>query len=222
MPEAPFDAGGPTGLLSSGRLEAFSDGVLAIAITLLILDVKVPDATEGQLPSKLARQWPSYTAYAVTFLIIGIIWVNHHYLFDRVRVVTRGVLYLNIILLMSVAFLPFPTALLAEYLREDRNSHTAAAVYSTNMTLIGLAFVLLWYYLSRNPELLAEGTSAEDAYVAMKRSVVGPAVYGATIGLAFVSAPACLAAYAAMALYFMVWRARPSPRGTEQTEQRQP
>ena len=145
----------------------------------------------------------------MTFLVIGIIWVNHHYLFERVGVVSRGILYLNIILLMFVAFLPFPTALLAEYLREDRNGHVAAAVYSVNMTLIGVGFVLLWYYLSRHPELLADGTDADDAQVAMRRSVVGPAVYGATIGLAFISAPACLAAYAVMAVYFMLWRAGP-------------
>ena len=167
------------------------------------------------MTTQLADEWPSYSAYIVSFMVIGIIWVNHHYLFERVGVVSRGILYLNVILLMFVAFLPFPTALLAEYLREDRNGHVAAAVYSVNMTLIGVGFVLLWYYLSRHPELLSDGTDASDARVAMKRSVAGPAVYGATIGLAFISAPACLAAYAVMAIYFMLWRAGPATtRGT--------
>src|SRR4051795_10160430 len=104
-----------------GRLEAFSDGVMAIAITLLILDVKVPLAEEGRLAHDLAHQWPSYAAYVVTFLVIGIIWVNHHVLFERAAAVTRPIFYLNIFLLMGVAFLPFPTALLAEYLREAQN-----------------------------------------------------------------------------------------------------
>ena len=201
--------------LSSGRVEAFSDGVMAIAITLLILDVKVPVAGEGDLASKLAHQWPSYAAYAVTFLIIGIIWVNHHFLFDRVRAVTRAVLYLNILLLMGVAFLPFPTALLAEYLREDQNSHVAAAVYSATMVAIGIGFVTLWWHLSHHPELMEEGTDALVARTAMRRALVGPVVYGATIALAFVSAPACLVVYALMALYFMVWRVRgPAPQAS--------
>ena len=195
--------------VSTGRLEAFSDGVLAIAITLLILEVKVPTAEEGDLGRALAHQWPSYAAYAVTFLIIGIMWVNHHYLFAQVGRVTRPLLFLNIFLLMTISFLPFPTALLAEYLREDQNSHIAAAVYSLDMTVIGLAFVALWWYLTRHPDLLSAESSPAHASTAMRRSIIGPVVYGATIALAFVSAPACLVAYALMALYFMFWRARP-------------
>jgi len=210
MEEAPDRPAAVRGVLSSNRLEAFSDGVLAIAITLLILEVKVPVAEEGELASKLAHQWPSYAAYAITFLVIGIIWVNHHFLFGQIRAVDRPLLYLNIVLLLFVAFLPFPTALLAEYLREDQNSHVAAAVYSATMTVIGLGFVLLWSYLARHDDLLVDDVTSDDARLAMRRSLVGPVVYGATIVLAFVSAPACLAVYAAMALYFMVWRARPT------------
>ncbi|HEY5154829.1 MAG TPA: TMEM175 family protein [Acidimicrobiales bacterium] len=199
--------------LSSGRVEAFSDGVMAIAITLLILDVKVPIAEEGGLTRALAHQWPSYAAYAVTFLVIGIMWVNHHFLFDRVEAVTRGLLYLNLLLLMGIAFLPFPTALLAEYLREDANSHIAAAVYSATMVAIGVGFVALWWHLTRHPELLEADTDVAVAQVAMRRSMVGPVVYGATIALAFVSAPACLVVYGLMALYFMVFRVRaPAPQ----------
>jgi uncharacterized membrane protein len=199
--------------LSSGRVEAFSDGVMAIAITLLILDVKVPTAGEGSLTRALAHQWPSYAAYAVTFLVIGIMWVNHHFLFDRVRAVTRALLYLNLLLLMGIAFLPFPTALLAEYLREDANSHIAAAVYSATMVAIGIGFVALWWHLTRHPELLDEDTDVAVARVAVRRATLGPIVYGATIALAFVSAPACLVVYALMALYFMVWRVRaPDPQ----------
>jgi uncharacterized membrane protein len=194
--------------LSSGRVEAFSDGVMAIAITLLILDVRVPVAEEGDLARALAHQWPSYAAYAVTFLIIGIMWVNHHFLFDRVRAVTRPLLYLNIGLLMGIAFLPFPTALLAEYLREDANSHVAAAVYSATMVAIGVGFVALWWHLTRHPELLEEDSDVAVARVALRRSVVGPIVYAGTFALAFVSAPACLIVDALMAVYFMTYRVR--------------
>jgi len=196
--------------VSTNRLEAFSDGVLAIAITLLVLDVKVPLAEEGDLGRALTHQWPSYAAYALTFLVIGIMWVNHHFLFAQVGRVTRPLLFLNIGLLMTISFLPFPTALLAEYLREDRNSHVAAATYSITMTVIGIAFVTLWWYLAEHPELLVADSDVTVARHAMSRSMIGPVVYGATIVLALISAYACLVVYALMAVYFMVWRGRPA------------
>src|SRR5690348_10458158 len=106
------------GVLGRGRLEAFSDGVMAIAITLLILDVRATDVPDGELASVLVSTWPSYAAYALTFVVIGIMWVNHHYLFEQVGMVTRPLLFLNVFMLMAISFLPFPTSLLAEYLRE--------------------------------------------------------------------------------------------------------
>jgi len=183
----------PDGLLpsvghSSSRLEAFSDGVLAIAITLLILEVGVPEADPGGLAAALAHQWPSYAAYGLTFLVIGIMWVNHHELFDGIAVVTRTLMFLNLFLLMAIAFLPFPTALMAKYLREGANSHIATAVYGATMALIGIGFMGLWFYLSRHPDLMVEGLDAEDARQSMFRALPGPIVYGA------------------MAVYFMVWR----------------
>ena len=100
------------------RLEAFSDGVFAIAITLLIIEVRVPDSEAGELARDLANQWPSYAAYAVSFAIIGIIWVNHHDIFERIVTVDRPLLFLNLLLLLTVAFLPLPTALLGDYIRK--------------------------------------------------------------------------------------------------------
>ncbi|WP_052372699.1 TMEM175 family protein [Amycolatopsis taiwanensis] len=124
----------------SGRVEAFSDGVFAIAITLLILEIKVPSADEhGGLWRALGAQWPSYAAYVVSFLIIGIMWVNHHQLFSYVARVDRTLMFLNLLLLMVVAAVPFPTAMLAEYLREDGASHVAAAVYSLVMVVMAYA-----------------------------------------------------------------------------------
>ena len=99
------------------RLEAFSDGVFAIAITLLIIEVRVPDSHAGDLARDLANQWPSYAAFVVSFAIIGIIWVNHHDIFERIVTVDRPLLFLNLLLLLTVAFLPFPTALLGDYIR---------------------------------------------------------------------------------------------------------
>ena len=149
--------------MPKSRTEAFSDGVFAIAITLLIIEVRVPDSKSGELARDLANQWPSYAAYLVSFVIIGIIWVNHHDIFERITTVDRPLLFLNLLLLLTVAFLPFPTALLGQYIRQGDNAHIAAAVYGANMTLIGLAFIAVWTYLARVPSLLEPEMGAEGA-----------------------------------------------------------
>ena len=190
------------GLRSTDRLEIFSDGVIAIAITLLVLDVKVPAAKDGQLIHALLARWPSYVAYVLSFAVIGIIWVSHHSMFERIAQVDRGLLFTNLGLLLGVAFVPFPTALLAEYARQGgSNAHTAAAVYSGTMTVIGLAFLAIWLHLARRPELLAEDSNPANLRRSIRRSLVSPVAYAATIGLAFVSALACLGIYALIASY---------------------
>jgi uncharacterized membrane protein len=186
------------------RLEAFSDGVFAIAITLLIIEVRVPHAAAGELAGDLVSLWPSYSAYVVSFIIIGIIWVNHHDIFGRIVTVDRPLLFLNLLLLLTVAFLPFPTALLGEYIRDGDNAHIAAAVYGANMTAIGLAFIAMWTYLVRVPSLLAPAVGVEGARRARRAAMIGPVVYALTIPLAFVSPVACLIVYAALALYFAI------------------
>ena len=189
---------------TTARLEAFSDGVISIAITLLVLEIAIPAANRTHnLLDALGRQWPSYIAFLISFVVIGIMWVSHHSMFQRIAAVDRGMLFLNLMLLMGIAFLPFPTALLAEYVREGgENAHVAAAIYSAVMALIGLAFVAMWRHLLRNPRLLVPGISREQIETAIKKSMVGPVVYTASIGLAFISAPACFVVYALVALYF--------------------
>jgi uncharacterized membrane protein len=186
------------------RTEAFSDGVFAIAITLLILEVRVPDSMSGELARDLANQWPSYAAYLVSFVVIGIIWVNHHDIFERITTVDRPLLFLNLLLLLTVAFLPFSTALLGRYIRQGDNAHIAAAVYGANMMLIGLAFIVIWTYLARVPSLLEPEMGAQGALRARRAAAIGPVVYGLSIPLAFVSPVACLVLYAAIALYFAI------------------
>ena len=191
---------------STGRLEAFSDGVIAIAITLLILEVSIPEARPGRLLHDLLHQWPSYAAYIVSFLTIGTMWVNHHSMFGRIARVDRNLLFLNLILLMGIAFLPFPTALLAAYVRDGgSNAHVAAAVYGITMVGIGLSFTALWARLAGHPELLVPGYTTDQARRTMRRSFFGGTlVYLAAIGVAIVSAPAALAVYGAVACYFAV------------------
>jgi uncharacterized membrane protein len=190
--------------MPTSRLEAFSDGVFAIAITLLIIEVRPPDSAPGELAGDLVSIWPSYAAYVVSFAVIGIIWVNHHQIFAGIIAVDRPLLFLNLLLLLTVAFLPFPTALLGEYIREGDNAHIAAAVYSVNMTVIGLAFIAMWSYLARVPSLLAPEMGADGVRRARRAAMIGPVAYGLTIPLAFVSPVACLIVYAALALYFAI------------------
>jgi uncharacterized membrane protein len=185
------------------RLEIFSDAVIAIAITLLVLDIKVPDSRDGRLVHDLLQQWPSYLAFVLSFTVIGIMWVSHHSMFERIRLVDRGLLFMNLWLLLGIAFLPFPTALLAEYARQGgSNSHAAAAIYSATMALIGLAFLSIWVHLSRHPTLLGDNASPASLRRSINLSLVSPVVYGISIALALVSAEACFVVYGLAALYF--------------------
>jgi uncharacterized membrane protein len=193
------------GTMSSRRTEAFSDGVFAIAITLLVLDLVVPskqEAAEQGLAHALAQEWPAYFAYLVSFLIIGIIWVNHHTVFDKVRLVDRPVLFANLALLLFVSLIPFPTHLLAEYLTAGSDSHVAAAVYSATMFAMGLAFATLWLALTRDARLLHEGVDPRASRMALRRFSIGSVFYLATIGLSFVNATATLTVHAALAIYY--------------------
>jgi uncharacterized membrane protein len=185
------------------RLEAFSDGVIAIAITLLVLQIRVPHVKNGDLLDALLDQWPSYIAFVISFVVIGIMWVSHHSMFEKIARVDRGLLFANLALLLGIAFLPFPTALLADYVRGGgQNSHIAAAIYSTAMVVIGLAFMGMWAHLLKHPHLLIDGIPEGGIRTALHRSTVGPIVYGLTVGLAFISAEACFVVYAMIAVYF--------------------
>jgi uncharacterized membrane protein len=188
---------------TTDRLEVFSDGVIAIAITLLVLDIKVPDSHQGQLVHDLGQQWPTFAAYVLSFAVIGIMWVSHHSMFERIREIDRGLLFSNLLLLLGIAFLPFPTSLLAQYARGGgSNAHAAAAFYSATMTLIGLAFSGIWLHLARHPDLLVEGLDPANLRRSLHRSLVSPVVFGATIALAFVNALACFAVYGLVVAYF--------------------
>src|SRR5262249_18500741 len=147
-----------------GRVEAFSDGVFAIAITLLILDVKVPELSDGagtrDLLRALGRGWTSYVAYLLSFVTILIMWVSHHRIFTIVRKIDHAFLFWNGILLMLISFVPFPTALLSRYLLEP-SARTAAAIYSGHAILISLAFQAMWRHATKTDRLLVPGSRHE-------------------------------------------------------------
>jgi uncharacterized membrane protein len=131
------------------RLEAFSDGVFAISITLLVLEIRRPSDYSNLLHGLLAL-WPSYLAYAVTFLFIGQVWANHHVMFDHIRAADRVVLLLNTLLLMAVAFLPFATSVLAGALHDGHGQRTAVVFYGIAFDVTALTFNAVWQYACRH------------------------------------------------------------------------
>ncbi|MEU9522785.1 TMEM175 family protein [Streptomyces sp. NPDC048224] len=138
----------------TARLTVFSDGVIAIAITLLVLEIPPPHDTR-RLWHELANLWPSYMAYILTFMLIGQVWVNHHVMFDHIRSADRMVLFLNTLLLMDVAFLPFAASVLAEAFRDGQGERAAVILHGASFCLLAVLFTLIWRYACRNRRLLA-------------------------------------------------------------------
>ena len=149
------------------RLVAFSDGVFAITITLLVLEIR-PPTDDTDLLDGLVALWPSYLAYAVTFLFIGQVWVNHHVMFDHIRGADRIVLLLNTVLLMVVAFLPFATSVLADALRSGHGQRTAVGFYGIAFDVTALTFNAVWQYARRH-RLLSEALGSAGATAISRR-----------------------------------------------------
>src|SRR5204862_3588165 len=146
---------GHTVAMRVSRLEAFSDGVFAIAATLLVLELRVPE-NGHDLPSELLHLWPAYAAYLVSFLTIGIIWVNHHTLLEHCRQVDRRFLYLNLALLIAVGIVPFPTALVGRYILSAQGATAALVVYGLGAVLIAMAFTGVFLYATHDQRLVGD------------------------------------------------------------------
>ena len=189
-----------------GRLEAFSDGVLAIVITLLILDVKVPTSAGGHLGRALAEQWPQYAAYLISFFVVGIIWLNHHAVVQCLARTDHTFQVLNLLLLLPVSVLPWPTAVLAEYLRDgtENDQRVAVVLYGLTSSAMAVAFNVLWRYLLRHPELHRPEVSREALAVRNRRFNVGPYVYPVATLIGLVSTWAFLAIMFGLALLYLL------------------
>jgi uncharacterized membrane protein len=185
----------------TARVEAFSDGVFAIAITLLILNLKVPSGPAGHLGMALARQWPTYAAFLISFGFIGIMWVNHHRLFNHIRRSDNRLLFLNLLLLLAVTVVPFPTALLAaHYGTADRTM--AAAVFNGTYVALAVFFNVLWHHAVRAG--LLDAATQESADGISRQYAVGPIAYLVCFGLTWVSVPASLILNIALAVFFAI------------------
>jgi uncharacterized membrane protein len=197
-----------TRLSPTARVEAFSDGVMAIAITLLVLDLKVPpvdSVTPGDLIHTLALRWPSYVAYLAAFLTIGIIWLNHRTLVDRIARFDARLHWLNLLLLLGVATLPWPTALVAEYVqRGGTDASAATALYGLLATTMALPWGFIWRHLADKPELLESGYTAEYARAEWRRGTLGVPIYAAATLIALVLPLVALALYLAIAVLYAV------------------
>ncbi len=145
-----------------GRIEAFSDGVFAFAITLLVLDIAVPESEFNHLWRAIADQWPSYLGYATSFLTVGGIWMVHHAVFRRVQYANRRVMTVNLVLLMAVAFLPFPTKLVAEAIRDSSAERSAVIFYGAWLLVISQIFSALWASVASDRGLLKPGVSEKE------------------------------------------------------------
>jgi uncharacterized membrane protein len=188
-----------------GRLQALIDGVFAIALTLLVLDLPRPVAATP-LGHDLLRQWPSYVAYLVSFATIGIIWIEHHGMMSAVRSINRRFLERTLVFLLFVSIIPWPTAIAAEYADKGfSQARVAAVLYAATMLLMGLSFSWGWRYLAVHPELVAK--PARVAFpTGTRRALLGGLVYFAAIALALINPAASFAIDALVAGYFALSR----------------
>ena len=186
----------------TNRLETFADGVFAIAITLLVLEIKIPDPHEN-LGTALLAQWPSFAAYVTSFLTIGVMWVSHHQMFTIIRRTTPTFLFLNVLFLLPVAFVPFPTALVAAHILDEGARTTAVLVYGAVSVVIAVMFNVLWAYAFRNG-LVVSGRGADRAQAVARGFIVGPLIYLAATLLAFVNPFISMGVFAALAVYWML------------------
>jgi uncharacterized membrane protein len=189
--------------VETGRVEAFSDGVFAIAITLLILAVGLEQAfSEGELKRQLVDLWPAYIAYAISFLTVGIMWANHHQIFRHFARVDRPLLLLNILLLMCVSFTPFPTRVVAEHAKNGSDREAAAVLYGLTMTLTAICFFSVWIYGSRR--LLRPDADRREVDGITRSYLPGAPMYLLATLIAFVSPIASLIIFGALAIFYAI------------------
>lgn len=192
----------PAGL-STTRIEAFSDGVFAIVITLLILDIRLPNLSEAtvasELPRRLLALWPKVIAYAISFIIVGIYWVTHHNMFHYIRRSDRVLLWLNVLFLMCVAFIPFPASLLGQY----GGQQVAVIIYGVCLILTGVALAALWWYATHRRRLVDDDIDPELVRLASRRILRAPVVYLISILLSFVSVNLSLVLYLLVPLLYI-------------------
>ena len=190
--------------MNTSRIETFADGVFAIAATLLILNVDAQISEDvHDLGTELLHIWPSYLAYAVSFVTIGIMWINHHTVMSQIDRTDRRFLVATVGLLLCIAFVPFPTRLVAEHIRGE-GAQDAALAYGFTMVATAIMFSITWFYASRGKRLLRP--DADPAIVTgISRSYLpGPGIYLAATLIAFASPATSVVLFMAIALFYVI------------------
>jgi uncharacterized membrane protein len=188
----------------TGRLEGFSDGVFAVAITLLVLGLQPPAQPildEGKLLSWLGSQFPHYLAFVTSFATIGVMWLNHHRMFNYIKRVDTTSMSLNLLLLLSIVFIPFPTALVAEYLTMP-DHHTAAALFNGSYLFMAICFNVLFRYAAHENRLLGQEIDQSELQTMRGQFNLGPIPYLITFALTWVSVPVSLVLNLLLAVYW--------------------
>lgn len=187
------------------RLEAFSDAVMAIAITILVLEFKVPEgppeATDWRLGAALVAQWPSYVAYVMSFVVLGVTWASHHRVFQYIVRFDWPFLLLNLLFLLIVAFVPYPTALLAKYLSSETGRRIAVMFYGGMMTVFALTYNAIWWYASSRNRLLANNLDERGVRRLTWELAVAAVGYPVSMGIAFLQPLLSLVMFVALALF---------------------
>ncbi|HEY6282349.1 MAG TPA: TMEM175 family protein [Nitrososphaerales archaeon] len=207
-----LEPGRRSGLKETARLEAFSDGVFAFAITLLVLYLKDPLQGGGpqvSLFQGLINQWPSFFGFVTSFMTILIMWVGHHEMFDYIVQVDRRFMFLNGFLLFFVTLTPFTTSLVSNHILSS-DSNTAAVVYAGSFLLLAISWNTLMLYSSRNRKLLSEKLTDEHLKKMKRDYLVGPVFYGIALLVAFFSGIASVALILAVAVFFAVGTRSPA------------
>jgi uncharacterized membrane protein len=189
--------------LSTGRLEALSDGVYAIAITLLVLNIVVPPHAGGHLLRAVADLWPSYLAYVVSFSTIGASWLGHNVITEYLDRADAAFIRLNLLLLLFVAFLPFPTRLFADYIREDRPERVAATIYGISLALSSTLLWVLWRY-AVHANLVRPDTSDEEVQLLTQRLTPGLSGYLVLIIAGLFVPVIAVIGYLVIALFYII------------------
>ena len=197
--ERPVDDDDSSFHFETARTAAFSDAVFAIAITLLVIDLRAPDLAPGQsLASALLADYPRYVALVSSFAIIGLVWIHHHRLFRLIERADHTLVNLNLLLMLAVLVVPYPTALLAEF----SDHRTAVVLYTCVVALIALLFNVLWHYARRRPWLLRPGLDSTVLKTIDLHYQIGFAMYVSNVVISFVSIPASIAGNILLAIYF--------------------
>lgn len=197
---------------ATARLEAFSDGVFAIAITLLILEVKIPHSEvvrPAYLAEALVGQWPAVAAYVLSFVMIGIYWANHHYLCNLYVKTDHVLNMLTVLFLMCIAFVPFPTAILGQYVMHPETQRTAVAFYVLGMLLPAIGWLLCWWYASRGFRLLDPKLDPKFVRFLTRQYVLSNLLYVAALAVALWKPLASLAICTGLTLLYLLPPAKP-------------